>query len=95
MWVEFSNSTDFTVNCTAVGNPTVNVTIEEITNKTDNFANVNFDKYTNASGGFKFTKGLVNNAGMYTCTATNGFDTNSFTYEVFVGGKNSNERTSE
>ena len=83
--MEFRNNTDFVVNCSAEAYPAdVKVTPS---NTTDNFANVKYTSYDDTSGGFTFTAGVVDNAGNYTCTASNGIVTDSLTYQVFVGGE--------
>ena len=83
------NNTNFVVNCSAEAYPAdVKVTPS---NTTDNFANVKYTSYDDTSGGFTFTAGVVENAGNYTCTANNGFVTDSLTYEVFVGGERERE----
>ena len=86
LWQEFLTGSSFALNCTAKGNPD-NITITPL-NTTANFSNVEFSQYNGTlEGGFTFTDALVNNAGMYTCTASNGLVNESITYRVFVGGK--------
>lgn len=85
VWTEMMTNSNFILNCTVDANPN-NITISG-TNTSMMHDNVVFQVQNN-TGVFTITKAQPSNNGNYTCTASNGLESSSITYNTFIGGMN-------